>query len=126
MSWQAILGQQIINGLTIGVIYALIALGYTMVYGILQLINFAHGEVFMVGAYSAYAYEATNLALSAIRAAGQPDRSAVLAAMQTLKEFPGILGVHTFDAHGDTRNRTIGIFMVHNGRFEFVTSVSPP
>lgn len=43
--------QQLVNGLTIGMIYALIALGYTMVYGIAQLINFAHGEVFMVGAY---------------------------------------------------------------------------
>lgn len=43
--------QQIINGLTIGMIYALIALGYTMVYGVAQLINFAHGEIFMVGAY---------------------------------------------------------------------------
>ena len=51
MSWQTLLAQQLVNGLTIGVIYALIALGYTMVYGILQLINFAHGEVFMVGAY---------------------------------------------------------------------------
>lgn len=43
--------QQIINGLTLGAVYALIALGYTMVYGILQLINFAHGEVYMIGAY---------------------------------------------------------------------------
>ncbi len=43
--------QQLVNGLTIGMIYALIALGYTIVYGIAQLINFAHGEVFMVGAY---------------------------------------------------------------------------
>ena len=46
--------DQIINGLTTGSIYALIALGYTMVYGILQLINFAHGEVFMVGAFAGY------------------------------------------------------------------------
>ena len=45
--------QQLLNGLTIGSIYALIALGYTMVYGVIQLINFAHGEVFMVGAYAA-------------------------------------------------------------------------
>lgn len=51
MSWQDILIQQIINGLTIGMVYGLIALGYTMIYGIIQLINFAHGEVFMVGAY---------------------------------------------------------------------------
>ncbi|MDP3722707.1 MAG: branched-chain amino acid ABC transporter permease, partial [Candidatus Omnitrophota bacterium] len=45
--------QQLANGLTLGAIYALIALGYTMIYGVLQLINFAHGEVFMVGAYAA-------------------------------------------------------------------------
>ena len=51
MSLLEVLFQQIINGLTIGMIYALIALGYTMVYGIVQLINFAHGEIFMVGAY---------------------------------------------------------------------------
>ncbi|MBI5696450.1 MAG: branched-chain amino acid ABC transporter permease [Nitrospirae bacterium] len=43
--------QQIVNGLTVGAVYALIALGYTMVYGILQLINFAHGEIYMLGAY---------------------------------------------------------------------------
>ena len=47
--------QQLLNGLTIGMVYALIALGYTMVYGVMQLINFAHGEVFMVGAYLALA-----------------------------------------------------------------------
>ncbi len=43
--------QQLINGLTVGSVYALIALGYTMVYGIIELINFAHGEIYMVGAY---------------------------------------------------------------------------
>ncbi len=46
--------QQLINGLTIGSIYALIALGYTLVYGILKLINFAHGDVYMVGAYMGF------------------------------------------------------------------------
>ncbi|MBI4433060.1 MAG: branched-chain amino acid ABC transporter permease [Candidatus Omnitrophica bacterium] len=45
--------QQILNGLSIGLVYALIALGYTMVYGVIQLINFAHGEIFMVGGYLA-------------------------------------------------------------------------
>jgi branched-chain amino acid transport system permease protein len=45
-----LLPQQLINGLTIGAVYALIALGYTMVYGVLQLINFAHGDLFMLGA----------------------------------------------------------------------------
>ncbi len=43
--------QQIINGMTLGSIYALIAIGYTMVYGIIGLINFAHGEVYMVGSF---------------------------------------------------------------------------
>ncbi|MGI6468929.1 MAG: branched-chain amino acid ABC transporter permease [Syntrophomonadaceae bacterium] len=43
--------QQLVNGLTLGSTYALIALGYTMVYGIVQLINFAHGEIYMVGAF---------------------------------------------------------------------------
>ncbi len=46
--------QQLINGLSLGGIYALIALGYTMVYGIVKLINFAHGDILMVGAYIAY------------------------------------------------------------------------
>ena len=41
--------QQIINGLVLGSMYALVALGYTMVYGIIQLINFAHGEIYMRG-----------------------------------------------------------------------------
>lgn len=55
--------QQIFNALQWGSFYALIALGYTMVYGVLQLINFAHGDVFMVGAYLAF-FVATALAAS--------------------------------------------------------------
>ncbi|MBR1396827.1 MAG: branched-chain amino acid ABC transporter permease, partial [Selenomonadaceae bacterium] len=43
--------QQLINGVSLGSIYALIALGYTMIYGIIKLINFAHGDVYMFGAY---------------------------------------------------------------------------
>jgi branched-chain amino acid transport system permease protein len=46
--------QQLINGISLGSIYALIALGYTMVYGIVKLINFAHGDILMVGAYGGY------------------------------------------------------------------------
>jgi branched-chain amino acid transport system permease protein len=46
--------QQLINGLTLGSVYAIVALGYTMVYGIIQLINFAHGEVVMIGAMVAF------------------------------------------------------------------------
>src|SRR4029077_17673903 len=47
----AILPQQLVFGLALGTVYGLIALGYTMVYGVLFMINFAHGEVFMIGAY---------------------------------------------------------------------------
>jgi branched-chain amino acid transport system permease protein len=50
-SMAAVYLQQVINGLTIGSVYALIALGYTMVYGVLEMINFAHGDVYMVGSF---------------------------------------------------------------------------
>src|SRR4051794_12957484 len=46
--------QLTVNGLTLGSVYALIALGYSLVYGILKLLNFAHGEVYMVGAFIGY------------------------------------------------------------------------
>ncbi|MCI0129577.1 branched-chain amino acid ABC transporter permease [Vagococcus sp. CY53-2] len=51
--------QQLVNGLSLGSIYALLALGYTMVYGIIKLINFAHGEIYMIGAFIGY-YVANN------------------------------------------------------------------
>ena len=54
MDYGTLFIQQILNGLHIGSIYALIALGYTMVYGIVKLINFAHGDIMMVGAYIAF------------------------------------------------------------------------
>lgn len=55
--------QQLVNGISLGSIYALIALGYTMVYGIVKLINFAHGDVFMVGSFMGF-YSITILDLS--------------------------------------------------------------
>jgi branched-chain amino acid transport system permease protein len=69
--------QQVLNGLSLGSIYALIALGYTMVYGILKLINFAHGEVFMIGAYAGY-FAALGLGVDTYGAAGFPLYLAVL------------------------------------------------
>ncbi|MFL5641735.1 MAG: branched-chain amino acid ABC transporter permease [Chloroflexota bacterium] len=65
---------QFVNGLTIGAIYALVAIGYTMVYGIIELINFAHGDVFMVGAFTSM-YVLTN----ALGQDGPIDNPAVLA-----------------------------------------------
>jgi branched-chain amino acid transport system permease protein len=54
MDFMQQLVQQLINGISLGSIYALIALGYTMIYGIIKLINFAHGDIYMVGAYIGY------------------------------------------------------------------------
>jgi len=63
--------QQLINGVTLGSVYALVALGYTMVYGIIGLINFAHGDVVMIGAMAA-----TTIAISLV--SGDPSASAFL------------------------------------------------
>jgi branched-chain amino acid transport system permease protein len=56
MDWWEVLVQQTINGLTRGAVFALVALGYTMVYGIIELINFAHGDVFMLGLFISLFY----------------------------------------------------------------------
>ena len=77
-----------------------------------------------IGAYSAYAYEATTIVIHAIRTAGRKDRQAVLAAMKTLKDFPGIFGPHNFDEKGDSLIRDIGIFTVKDGRFRFVKTAT--
>jgi len=63
MAWQVAALQQLLNGLALGSVYALIALGYTMVYGIIKLINFAHGEMYMLGAYFGF-YAITMFKLS--------------------------------------------------------------
>ena len=55
----------LINGISLGSVYAIIALGYTMVYGIAKMLNFAHGDVIMVGGYISY-LAATNLGLSPV------------------------------------------------------------
>ena len=70
-----------------------------------------------VGAYSAYAYEATSLAIEAIRRAGKKDRAVVLAAMKTIKDYPGLFGIQNFDAKGDSLIRDIGVVTVQGGRF---------
>src|SRR5262250_2826431 len=64
--------QQIVNGLTLGSVYAIVALGYTMVYGIIQLINFAHGEVVMIGAMVAFTV------INALAPSGLPALAVVL------------------------------------------------
>lgn len=74
--------QQIINGLTTGSVYAIVALGYTMVYGVIQLINFAHGEVVMIGAMVAFTV------IMAIAGAGTPLPPAVIVLAGVLAAIP--------------------------------------
>lgn len=75
--------KQLINGLQIGSIYALVSLGYTMVYGIVKLINFAHGDIIMVGAYVAF------MCVSTLTSMGLPVYLAVVPAIA----FCSLLGV---------------------------------
>ncbi|MBX7221796.1 MAG: branched-chain amino acid ABC transporter permease [Blastocatellia bacterium] len=82
--------QQIINGLALGSIYALIALGYTMVYGVLRLINFAHGDVYMIGAFVGY-YAAQKFGIAS--ASGQISFGGALILMMTAMMASASLGV---------------------------------
>jgi len=88
VNWEN-LGQQLINGLSLGSIYALIALGYTMVYGVLRFINFAHGDVFMIGAFSGlYFYRWLNPLL-----AGWPEMLRALVILLLAMAACSLLGV---------------------------------
>ncbi|MEM5317469.1 branched-chain amino acid ABC transporter permease [Paraburkholderia sp. JHI869] len=79
--------QFVVEGLTIGSFYALVALGYTMVYGIIRLINFAHGDLFMVGAFVGWT------ALAVLAAAHLPLALALFAAFAVAMLSTGVLGV---------------------------------
>jgi branched-chain amino acid transport system permease protein len=79
--------QQIINGVTLGSVYAVVALGYTMVYGIIQLINFAHGEVVMIGAMVAYTV------IVSLTAAGAPLPPVVIVGIGAMVAVPVCMAV---------------------------------
>nr|WP_041305224.1 branched-chain amino acid ABC transporter permease [Kyrpidia tusciae] len=85
------LPQVLVDGITLGAVYATVALGYTMVYGILELINFAHGEIFMTGAFIGTAV------LMGLNAAGVlaaiPKGAALLVALAAAMVITGLLGV---------------------------------
>lgn len=55
MDWQILIGQATINGLVVGLLYLLMAVGFTLVFGVMRMVNFAHGEFYMLGAFAAYA-----------------------------------------------------------------------
>lgn len=90
----ALLVQQLINGLSLGMMYALLALGFTMVYGIIQLINFAHFSVFVFGAFAAlYVFEAFGLTALSEPLSGGPLAGTVLVALVVVMVSSGLLGV---------------------------------
>ncbi len=82
-----ILLQQLINGLTTGSVYAIVALGYTMVYGVIQLINFAHGEVVMIGAMVAFTV------IMAMVSSGVPLPPALIVVIGTLAAIPVCMAI---------------------------------
>jgi branched-chain amino acid transport system substrate-binding protein len=73
-----------------------------------------------VGAYSANAYEATNIIIAGLKAAGKKDREAVRAAIAATKDFKGVIGMTSFDENGDTTNRWISIYEVKDAKWSFV------
>ena len=81
-----------------------------------------HGEI---GSFSAYGYDATNVLIEAIRRAGKKDRALILNEVRNTKDFQGILGVINFDEKGDAIGRSVGIFKVKNGKFEFLEEFKP-
>jgi len=94
MSFQDLLLQQIINGVSLGAMYSLLALGFTMVYGIIELINFAHFNVFMVGAFfSMWILKLTGLAGQKVILTGLPLVGVLLLALVCVMLFCGVLGV---------------------------------
>ena len=94
MSFSDLLLQQTINGLSLGGMYALLALGFTLVYGILELINFAHFNVFMVGSFVAlWTLQAFGLSGQDVILTGLPLVGVLLAAFIVTMGFSGLLGV---------------------------------
>jgi branched-chain amino acid transport system permease protein len=125
--------QQLINGLSLGAVYALIAVGYTMVYGILQLINFAHGEVFMIGAMASL-YAASWLGLVGL--SGFAGFFGLLAVLLIAIVVCGALGFTIeFLAYRPLRNQTrltalitaigVSLFLQYGGQRVFGATPKP-
>ena len=94
MTYTDVLLQQVINGVSLGAMYSLLALGFTMVYGIIELINFAHFNVFMVGAFfSMWILKLTGLVGQRAMLTGFPLVGTLLLALVCVMLFCGLLGV---------------------------------
>ena len=93
--------QQLVNGLTLGAVYAIVALGYTMVYGIIQLINFAHGEVVMIGAMVAFTV------INLLAKAGMPPVLVVLIGAACAIPASIAEGAASAKAHGEAATSSV-------------------
>jgi branched-chain amino acid transport system permease protein len=94
VTYNDVLLQQVINGVSLGAMYALLALGFTMVYGIIELINFAHFNIFMVGSFFAmWILKLTGLVGQRVILTGFPLLGVLLLALVCVMLFCGVLGV---------------------------------
>ncbi|MBI2095087.1 MAG: branched-chain amino acid ABC transporter substrate-binding protein [Candidatus Omnitrophica bacterium] len=78
-----------------------------------------------IGSFSAYAYDAANVLIEAVRRAGKKDRESVLKEVRGIRDFPGILGTVNFDEKGDAIGKSVGIFKVEDGKFKFIEEIKP-
>ena len=113
--------QQLFNAAQLGAVYALIALGYSMVYGIIRLINFAHGDIFMLGGF-------IGLLLST-HFGWMPfyllmPLAMLLTALAATKGFQGVTGSITYAGSGDPVKGAV-VIKVENGKFVFDSAVNP-
>jgi len=122
--------QQVINGLSLGAFYALIALGYTMVYGVLRFINFAHGDIFMIGAYCGYYLSPTVLRFCEKFFGGAAGAVGVVLVLLASMAICAVLGVVIERlAYKPLRNRPklavlitaigVSLFLEYGGQFVF-------
>lgn len=94
MSQSTLITQQVINGLSLGGMYALLALGFTLVYGIIELINFAHFNVFMVGSFiGMWVLQAFGVSGQSVILTGLPLVAVLLVTLVAVMFFSGVLGV---------------------------------
>ena len=118
--------QELVNGITTGALYALVALGFTMVYGVLKLLNFAHGDLYMVGAYIGFfviqwfgGAQHLTIAVPLLLVI-----MFVLAAIKKTDEPATILGQPVkFDSHGDLVNGKFFLFKIDStGKYNLIPS----
>ena len=108
-----LLAQYVMNGLMLGMMYALVAVGFTLFFGVLDVIKFSHGDVLTVGAF---AFAAMAMILDTIEKVG-PDRKKVIEELGNVKDRDTIVGKITFDDHGQNAVPVITKYVIQDGKF---------